>query len=464
MSPTLRRLAGNRSDWHLRMPVVHLPRPRVGWVGPLAILGSILVSWPAFSGARGDDGNVSLGLYVGAVSILLMAWSFVLAIRIKPLEPFFGGLDSMYRAHRWSGALAVVFMFWHTQVEPEIDNGIRGAAGSVADQAQELAGVGEIMLYVLIGLSLVRIVPYRFWRWTHKLLGVPFAFASWHFFTTEKPYANGSAWGWWFGGFMVAGLAAYLVRVVGRDMAARGRKYRVSAMVTDRSVTTLELAPVGRPLVHRAGQFAFLKVQHAGLSEPHAFTIASSPDSPTLRFVIRELGDWTRTVRRTDLVGTKVIVEGPYGTFEPFGAVDELTVWIAGGVGITPFLSAIDSCDATNGRRPHLFYAVRSREDNTILDELERAHDEGRIELHAYASADGERLEPAELETVFGSDGLAGAHVGLCGPTGLVNRMETASRSLGATTIHREDFDIRQGFGPDLSIEIDDVLARVRRD
>ena len=78
------------------------------------------------------------------------------------------------------------------------------------------------MLYILVGISLIRWFPYRIWRLTHKLPGIPFAFASLHFFTAEKPYANGSAWGWWFGAFMVAGLAAYVARVLIRDVAVPG--------------------------------------------------------------------------------------------------------------------------------------------------------------------------------------------------------------------------------------------------
>jgi predicted ferric reductase len=462
MTAVLRRLAGRRSDWHLDTPSFRLPRPHLSGLGPLAVVASVIVSWFAFSNAQGEDGNVQLGLFVGAASILLMAWSFVLAVRIRLLEPLFGGLDSMYRVHRWAGSLATVLMFWHVQVEPEVENGILGASKSVANQAEDLAGTGEIMIYILIGLSLVRWVPYRWWRWTHKLLGVPFAFASWHFFTAEKPYANGSNWGIWFGGFMLAGLAAFIWRILVRDAVMPGHKYTVATMENVGSVTTLGLAPKRRAMPHRAGQFAFLKVQHPGLREPHAFTIASSPDSTNLRFVVRELGDWTRSMRQADLVGHDVIVEGPYGTFEPLGSPHQQTVWVAGGVGITPFLSAIDGASAGSGTPPHLFYAVRSREENPIADELIAADADGRIVLHLYSSADGERLTTDELERMFGNDGLRDAHIGLCGPTSLVNAMDTASRQLGASSIHREDFDIRQGFGPDLSIEIDDLVNTVR--
>lgn len=462
MTAVLRRLAGRRSDWHLGTPALRLPRLRLDWFGPLAVVGSVIASWFAFSGAQGEDGNVQLGLFVGAASIMLMAWCFILAVRIRLLEPLFGGLDSMYRVHRWAGSIATVLMFWHVQVEPEVENGILGASKSVANQAEDLAGTGEIMMYILIGLSLVRWVPYRWWRWTHKLLGVPFAFACWHFFTAEKPYANGSAWGLWFGGFMLAGLVAFLWRIVVRDAVLPGHKYTVVSMANVGSVTTLELAPKRRAMPHRAGQFAFIKVQHEGLREPHAFTIASSPESPNLRFAIRELGDWTRAMRQVDLVGGDVIVEGPYGTFEPLGTPAQQTVWIAGGVGITPFLAAIDAAPKDAAMPPHLFFAVRSREENSIADELVVAAADGRIVLHLSSSADGERLTTDDLERVFGPGGLRGAHVALCGPTSLVNSMDAASRRLGATSIHREDFDLRQGFGPDLSLEIDDLVGAVR--
>lgn len=456
-----RRLVGRPADWHLRRPNIQIPRPHLGWAGPLAIIGSVVASWWAFVGAVGEGSSVSLGLYVGAVSILLMAWSFVLAIRLRFLEPLFGGLDSMYRVHRWVGSLAVVFMFWHVRVEPEIDNGIRGASKSIADAAEGLAGIGEYLLYALVALSLMRWVPYRFWRWTHKLLGVPFAFASWHFFTAEKPYANGSAWGLWFGAFMLAGLAAWIARVVVRDAVAPGHRYRVASAQREGTAVTLELEPVGRPLVHEAGQFAFVKIQAPGLREPHAFTIASSPHHDNLRFVVRELGDWTRELLRRDLVGLDVVVEGPYGTFEPTGRPGQHVVWVAGGVGITPFLSAIDT-PAQLDVVPDLFYAVRDADENGIVERLRQAENAGRVRLHLFESQREQRLGADDLVEIVGADRLRGAHVALCGPTGLVSTMAGAARDGGAARIEHEDFDIRQGFGPDLSLDIDDLI-RSRR-
>ncbi len=465
----LRRVLGRPSDWHLVRPAVRLIRPGLRWLGPVAIVASCVFSWWAFTGAQGEDGSVALGLYVGAVAILLMAWSFVLALRLRVLERCFGGLDSMYRAHRWAGSISVAFMFWHVRVEPEVENGILGASRSVADGAADLAGTGEYLLYLLIGLSLLRWIPYRWWRWTHKLIGVPFAFACWHFFTAEKPYANDSPWGWWFGGLMLARLAAWIGRVGWRDAVARGTRYRITSADVEGTTTSIELEPAGRPIRYEPGQFAFVKVQAPGLREPHAFTIASAPTS-RLRFVIRELGDWTARLRERELVGTDVIVEGPYGEFEPFGDDGQATVWIAGGVGITPFLAAIDSMSAAGGSMaaaggsgspPHLLYAVRDRHADGIVRELEHAADAGLIRLSVFESSTGGRLDADRLLEAVG-DELKGAHVALCGPARLVAEMAASAGRAGAGTIETEDFDIRQGFGPDLSADIDRLLRPTR--
>lgn len=453
-------LIGRPGDWHLRMPSVPRIRSGLHWLGPLAIIATSALSWPAFSGARGE-GSVALGLWVGSVSIMLMAWSFVLAVRPKILEPLFGGLDSMYRSHRWAGALAVAFMWLHTSIEPEIDGGILGASRSVADSAEDLAGTGQTMLYILVGMSIVRLIPYRWWRWSHKLLGIPFAFACWHFYTAEKTYANGSAWGWWFAIWMLVGLAAFVLRIVGIDMIGRGRHYKVVAADHSESATRLELAPTGRKLGQNLGQFAFIKLDVPGLREPHPFTIASSPDNPNLEFMVRHLGDWSNRLPDADLVGSSVRVEGPFGQFEPFGHDDEPAVWIAGGVGCTPFLAAVLTERDPAAPIPTMLYAVRSAENNPMVDRLQQAADNGRLNLELFTSTTG-RMGPDDLRRHF-PDGMRGHHVALCGPTALVHDMAAAAHTLGARSIETEDFDIRQGFGPDRSAEFDGAARALLR-
>lgn len=457
-------MLGRPRDWQLRRPFVGRPHLGLHWLGPVAVLATTLGSWLAFAGAVGERGeSVQFGLFIGAASIVLMAWSFVLALRVRFLERFFGGLDSMYRVHRWAGTLAVVAMFLHTQNEPEIENGIRGASRSVADAAEDLAGTGEVMLYILVLMSIVRWMPYRWWRWSHKLLGIPFAFACWHFFTAEKPYANGSGWGWFFGTVMVTGIAAFIARVLVRDPLLRGSKHRVVSAQVHGSTMELVLEPSGAPLQYAAGQFGVVKVQRRGMTEPHLFTIASGPSEGVLRFFIKDLGDWTAKLVASgpDLVGADVIVEGPYGQFRPLPHQPATTVWVAGGVGITPFLAATASLESLPpGERPVLYYAVRDEDQAMAIDTLRSAAARGAIDLEICSSTDGRRFSEAILLERFGPNGLRGAHLAVCGPAGLVASVRQLGVSVGAAEVEHEDFDIRQGFGPDLSRSIAELTAR----
>lgn len=447
-------LLGRRSDWHLTIPWIRTPKLSLHWVGPIVVLISVVVSWFAFAGTTGLSLASAFSLWVGATSILLMAWSFILALRLRPLERFWGGLDSMYRGHRWAGTLAIGFMFLHTQIEPETKGAavVAGASKGVADAAEDLAGTGQTILYVLIGMSLVRLIPYRWWRWTHKLFGIPFAFASWHFFTATKPYDNSSAWGWYFSAFMLTGLIAYIARILIRDTVLQGKDYTVVAADHSDTATRLELAPTGKPMAFEQGQFAFVRLGIKGMTEPHPFSIASGPSRQNLVFYIRHLGDWSDRLPNTELVGSRVRVEGPYGEFEPTSADHADSLWIAGGVGITPFLSALDQELPSGESAPTFLYTSKTIVGDPLVDLLEQADAAGRIRLVLFSS--GHRLTPEVLDEMFPS-GLSDHHVALCGPAGLVKTMAQAAEQRGAQSIETEGFDIRQGFGPDRSREID---------
>jgi len=461
----VRTMAGRPSDWRLERPSTpNAPRVGLHWVGPIFAVASMLVGWLVFKDAQSKerDGMVGFALFIGSVSILLMAWSNILSTRLRVIEKLFGGLDRVYLWHRWFGALAVGAMWLHTQTVDDV-KGIAGAARRTAKAAEELAGTATNFLYALVAISLLRWIPMRWWRLTHKLLIIPYVFACWHFYTATKPYANDSGWGRWFLAFMLAGIAAWLYRVVWRDMLNRGKSHRVARIERVDDTLVLDLEPFGRPLRFVAGQFAFLKFSLPGMSEPHPFTIASSPSDGALRFMIRDLGDWTSRLGEVVRVGTHVRVEGPYGGLElepPHGGGEVL--WIAGGVGITPFIGAALTRQPDNAVVPHLFYCVRSRIDAPGLADLERAHVKGRIVLHLHASAEGSRLTTADIAGTFGEGGLQGAHVVMCGPHSLVRAMRQAVRDLGARHVHVEAFDIRSGIGPDLSRDVDRLLREWR--
>ncbi|MDF3835471.1 PDR/VanB family oxidoreductase [Cupriavidus basilensis] len=110
-------------------------------------------------------------------------------------------------------------------------------------------------------------------------------------------------------------------------------------------------------------------------------------------------------------------------------------VLIAGGIGITPFMSQLHDL-RRRGARYELHYAFRSPEHGAFRDELAGAPDSGRIRF--YADSLGQKLD---LGGLLG--GLQdGAHVYVCGPQPLIDAVRNTAATLGVPKdrVHWEQF------------------------
>lgn len=122
----------------------------------------------------------------------------------------------------------------------------------------------------------------------------------------------------------------------------------------------------------KAGQFAAIRVYRNGAwSEPHPFTLSSGPGDDALRMTIKKSGAFTATIPDIE-PGTPIQCAGPFGKF--CADIDEQAriVMIAGGVGITPFLSVLrhfKEIGATN--EVLLLWSNKSREDAFAAPELQ---------------------------------------------------------------------------------------------
>jgi predicted ferric reductase len=121
----------------------------------------------------------------------------------------------------------------------------------------------------------------------------------------------------------------------------------------------------------RAGCFLTLKIKQGDeWSEAHPFTISCAPEDPQLRVTIKKLGLFTEKVHSLE-PGAPVMCAGPYGLFCKDIDANEDIVMIAGGVGITPFLSVLRhfrNIKSTN--RVLLIWSNKGIEDTFALDEL----------------------------------------------------------------------------------------------
>ncbi len=102
-----------------------------------------------------------------------------------------------------------------------------------------------------------------------------------------------------------------------------------------------------------------------------AFSIASAPFDADLMIATRMRDTAFKRVLRSATPGLQVKIEGPSGSFVLHRKAERAGVFLAGGIGITPFLSILRQ--ATHDRAPHqlyLFYGNRRPEDAAFLDAL----------------------------------------------------------------------------------------------
>ncbi len=418
-------------------------------LGPAAAVALCAVAFALALTTGAPHGPVNtLGVAAGAVAIAAMSGCLVLAARPPGFEPFFGGLDRMYRAHKWLGITALAAIVLHDAVG--IEFGRRARGGAFDEVAESLGSVALYGLIALILLSWVKRlpvlkieIPYRLWWMTHRLTGAFFALAVLHQLLVATPWGPGEPLAVFLNLCGAVGIASYIfVETVARRW--RRRPYRVTALEHDGAAATVRLKPMERPMRWRPGQFAFLSEAAPRLSEAHPFTIAGAPEPDgTVSFAIKPLGDWTRRAPERLRPGTMVWLEGPYGRFD-FREGGERQVWVAGGVGVTPFLAWARSLSPGDRVRAHLVHCVRSEEDAIGRDVLRDAAERSpTFSFDLCVDRDG----PLDAERLlallpFPADG---ADFYFCGPAGLRESLLAGleARGVAPAGVHYELFEFR---------------------
>jgi len=398
------------------------------------------------------------------------ALNLVLGARLRLVEALFGGLDRMYKAHRVLGQVAFTLLLGHVVLI------LASRATISADTALDLLGPGAgwtVFAGVLaFGAMTVSILLTLFVRLGHEVFvyvqrtfGFVFLAASYHVFTTSGAKAQSVALNRYMAVLATLGIAAFAYRSLFGNVLVRRRKYRVTAVNRlDDSVTEIAMEPLGRPLVFTPGQFVFVTFRSLALSEElrpfelsmerqvfsvragevgnqfHPFSITAAPGEPTLRVTVKAIGDYTRALRRLE-PGADAVVEGPYGSFSHWNVPSGRQIWLAGGIGVTPFLSMARSLGDRSGQSIDFYYCVEHDEEAHFLDELQAIasrRDDFRVTVVA---RDREGFLTAKRLADEHAD-LASAHVLVCGPPAMIDSLRGQLTASGVPDgqIHAEEF------------------------
>lgn len=131
--------------------------------------------------------------------------------------------------------------------------------------------------------------------------------------------------------------------------------------------------PVG--FTYRAGQFGDFTIINPAETDTggntRTFSLVSSPEENYLAVATRLRDTAFKRNLKKFKPGTEIIFDGPMGIFTPNKDQERPVVFLAGGIGITPFRSMIfDATEKKLNQKIYLFYSNKRPEDAPYLDEL----------------------------------------------------------------------------------------------
>ncbi len=386
----------------------------------------------------------SLGQVTGLVGMAMFSLSLILHARIRAIEGLFGGLDGVYRAHHLFGGLSFMLILFHPLflVLRFLSISIRDAALFLlpgSDYSIDFGIVSLILLSVLLVITFYAKWKYHKWKLSHSFLALSFFLASLHVFFVSSDVSRSIPLRVYVMGLAAAGILSFVARKIFPQ--PNRYEYQVrSVRKLNSEVVEISLQPMGRAMRHLPGQFAFVSFWSKIVSkEWHPFSISSSPHEKSLRFTIRVLGDFTSGLPLLEM-NDWAILEGPYGRFSCEFHRKKPQLWIAGGIGITPFLSMARSlASRPHGKRITLFYAVSSAEEAICVDELERIskrHTSFKVVLYL-SNAEGRITAEKVRQKV---KDLPNREVFICGPPPMMESLRKQFGSLGVKSVHTEEF------------------------
>jgi len=385
-------------------------------------------------------------------SIILICWAFLLVTRFRMVGRFVGGIDKAYQVHRVVGQAAFYLVLLHPlflaiHLLPDWWSFL-GFFWFSGDWVRTTGILALLGFAILIALSLWIEIARHVWKQTHNFFGVFLLLAVVHMVVADGEIKRFPLLTVWFSMWIAVAVFCYIyIRLLYRFLGPLYDYYVVATTELDK-IIEIELAPTHprREIHWEPGQFVWVNFLTDKLrSEPHPFTISSRPKSKTIRLSVKELGDWTSNLTKLE-TGVKAKVWGPYGRFgRPF--IDNLgsreIVLIAGGIGVTPFISMLESdlFRSKGSRATYLIYSIEDPRDNYYDDRFTTL--EKKIPHFHYrlfrSDLDG-YLDIEKIQEIVGR--LDDKVFLICGPGAMMEaiKLQLLDQNISLTQIFVEDF------------------------
>ncbi len=398
-----------------------------------------------------------LSVMLGFLGLSLMGLQFIPTARLPFLSEVFD-MDTLYALHHRVSLIAFGLTLAHPLLL-FINNPytLRLLNLVTAPWRARAAVVATLLLIAVAATSAWRKsleIKYEHWHWFHEISSILIAgLALYHIFKVNYYTAVPAQRILWVVLACIWGGMIIYTRLI-RPWVMLQHPYEVKAVTEELGDTwTLEIEPVGHAgLTFNPGQFAWLVAWKSPFAiNYHPFSFVSSATKPQrLKFMIKELGDWTTRVKDLS-IGQTIYVDAPYGTFSIDHHEAPGYVFIAGGSGAAPVVSMLRTLADREDARPLKFFYGNWSWDTVIYREQLKAL-EKRLNLDVIHVLESPP-EGWEGETGFITQQVLDRHLPdvrstyvyfICGPLLMIDKVETALKDLGISTqhIHAEKYEM----------------------
>jgi predicted ferric reductase len=442
-------------------PRIQFAAKELVWFG----LYLLLILFPLIAGwlkhppeVEGRAFSLQFSTACGYVALSVMAFEFALISRVGFTAAVFGQ-DALLKFHRQIGIAAALLVLLHVLFV--FRNGYPVAwLKPISDGSIQWGACALYALILLIVLSLGRKrlgLSYGWWQVSHSLLADAIILCGAVHVLTLGAFAGASAMNEVWGLYLL--LFVWMVfrfRILKPLLAWRKPWEVVSNAQELGDSRTLLLKPIGHPgFTFEPGQFAWINTGKTPFHrDQHPISISSCAyDEPggEVAFTIKNLGDWSGTRVPALNPGTRIWLDGPYGVFSADREQGPGYVFIAGGVGITPFYSTCLTFAERGDKRPVvLFYGGATADSLTLKDQLDALQEKmDLVVVYVLAKPDpGWRGETgyvtAELLKKYLPKQFRRMQYFVCGPPPMMDAMEKMLPDLGIAEnlIHSERFEM----------------------
>lgn len=372
---------------------------------------------------------------LGVITVSLFTLNFFLTVKHRKLEVIMNGLDNQFAVHKIAGRVIYSLLLLHIFIGIYRSN-FQNFSEFLIYSNSPINNLGILSFWtltILITLTVAIRLPYQVWKYTHKFMIVPFLLASVHGILNSINQPLIPLTSIYIIIMMVIGVSSYLYTEIYLINFGPISRYKLKGLNHNKNIIELFVEPIKEKVEYYAGQYFFISFPNNSRirSETHPFAISTAP-SESSRITIKIAGDYTESLLKAE-AGDEIKLIGPFGEFHNNNFREyNSSIWVAGGIGITPFLAMLRERVLNNDQRKvYLVYGVNNESEAHYFEEI-RNLIEGKDNFKFYEHFSDKEgfIDGQYLKSKTGQDFFS-SNIMICGPSKMMTSIQKSCLKLG---------------------------------